>query len=636
LGTLISENKVDDEDKAEDAQMGETAKVRETIGLYSKIWRLPTYQGILLRIFLSIGVSSIILSFLKSILISSIILLDAIIYYILTLAIPSFLGLPLMYLIVKKEGSPLDARRMSGAVQFGIIFWMVLGTLGGIVDLIANSMFFEIRFWLLGMSIGYLFFAFLITGLSDHHPIQNFMAAMVIPLLWLIMITVLSILTPTLPVISYTSFNILVALIILIVNSVVVDFIFRSVSQPFERDLKINGPELLRAFSYSYLVDNPEPFENLLSTIATIQDTPVEVIVFRKEEELLTVGVIPYVHPGPFRNIGSSGLPSMIMNHIKEKYSVPAFVMHGTCTHHQNLTTKRDYGLITQEIDRLIDETEVHDTISGPHWTDNGRFKVWTLFVGNDVLAITTSAPLDTDDIALEVGRDAANMCRNRVPELDCVAIVDAHNCIDGDTASVMPGDEAAEEYVGALCSSIFTTANRDRTTVSTGIHQFTPTNILESDGLGPGGITALVLDTNQREMALISIDANNMLQGFREKIIELLVAQGFDDVEVVTTDTHIVNAISVSSRGYDPIGTNKQDEILEAIGIAATKARENMKPTKIGIGFGEVKGLKTFGEKGFDTLTHDIAEAAGIAKRIGTITAGFAFLISLLLIFLF
>ena len=65
-----------------------------------------------------------------------------------------------MYLIIKKEGSPLDARRMSGAVQFGIIFWMALGTIGGIIDILASSSFYEIRFWLLGMSIGYLFFAF--------------------------------------------------------------------------------------------------------------------------------------------------------------------------------------------------------------------------------------------------------------------------------------------------------------------------------------------------------------------------------------------------------------------------------------------------------------------------------------------
>ena len=615
--------------------MGETAKVRETIGLYSKIWRLPTYQGILLRIFLSIGLSSVILSFLKSSLISSVVLLDAIIYYILILAIPSFLGLPLMYLIIKKEGSPLDARRMSGAVQFGIIFWMALGTVGGIVDILTSSTYSEIRFWLIGMSIGYLFFAFLITGLSDHHPIQNFIAAMVIPLLWLAMITGLAILIPTLSLISHTSFNILAALLILIINSAAVNFIFRSVSLPFERDLKINGPELLRAFSYSYLTDNPDPFENLLSTIATIQDTPLEVIVFRGDDELLAVGVIPYIHPGPFRNIGSSGLPSVIMNHVIEKYGVPAFIMHGTCTHHQNLTTKQDYRIITEELDRLIDETKVYDTISGPHWTDNGRFKVWTLFAGNDVLAISTSAPLDTDDIALEVGRDAARMSRERVPELGGVAIVDAHNCIDGDTVSVMPGDKEAEEYVGALCSSIFTTVNRDFSKVSIGIHQFTPSNILEKDGLGPGGITALVLNTNQREMALIAIDANNMLQGFREKIIELLVAQGFDDIEVVTSDTHVVNAISVSSRGYDPIGSHKPNEILEAVGIATTKARENVKPARIGLGFGEARGLKTFGEKGFDTLTHDIAEASGIAKRVGSITAGLSFIISLLLIFL-
>ena len=239
--------------------MGETAKVRETIGLYSRIWRLPTYRGILLRILIAIGLPSVILSITKSTLIPSIGLLEAAFYYSLVLAIPSLIGIPLMYLIIKKEGSPLDSRRMTGAVQFGIIFWMILGTIGGLVDALTNTEFYEIRFWLLGMSIGYLFFAFLITGLSDHHPIQNFIAAMIIPLLWLSMMTVFSDLTPTLP--AFSIINFLVAIFIVIIDSVAVNYIYKSVSHPFERDLNINGPELLRAFSYSYLVDNPEPFE---------------------------------------------------------------------------------------------------------------------------------------------------------------------------------------------------------------------------------------------------------------------------------------------------------------------------------------------------------------------------------------
>ncbi|MHA2192219.1 MAG: DUF2070 family protein, partial [Candidatus Thorarchaeota archaeon] len=132
-----------------------------------------------------------------------------------------------------------------------------------------------------------------------------------------------------------------------------------------------------------------------------------------------------------------------------------------------------------------------------------------------------------------------------------------------------------------------------------------------------------------------LSLDGNNMEPGFREEAIRILKTQGFDDAEVLTTDTHVVNAISLSSRGYPPIGQNKPQEVMEAIIIAANKAREKVSPVRMGLGFGEVKELCTFGERGFDILTQDIAEAARIAKRVGIRVGAASFLIALLLTFL-
>jgi putative membrane protein len=125
------------------------------------------------------------------------------------------------------------------------------------------------------------------------------------------------------------------------------------------------------------------------------------------------------------------------------------------------------------------------------------------------------------------------------------------------------------------------------------------------------------------------------MEPGFREQALGLLKAQGFDDAEIITTDTHVVNAISLSSRGYPPIGRNKPDETLEHIVAASVKARERIQPVKVGLGFGKANGLRTFGEKGFDILTQDVAEAAGIAKKVGIRAGGGSILLYILLAFL-
>ncbi len=613
--------------------MGEKAKVKETVSLYSRVWRLPTFQGIIIRISATVVLGALFSSILKFFADPGRNFVWILSQYLVLTVVPCFAGTALLYTIVRKKRSPLDARRTAGAVQFGILFWIVTGALGGLLDYLLVLTYYEVRFWILGLGIAYTAFAFLVTGLSDHHPIRNFIAALMIPIIWYLEAFALGGIPES--VLVLPSLWLAFAVVTMLAYSFAVHFIFRSVSVPFERDLGINGPELLRAFGYDYLMNDSGPIEKTLNQIGEKQDVPIEVLVFKSDDSLVGVGVVQYVHPGPFRQIGSSSLPSAIMDHIKQNHGVPAFVMHGSCTHQQNLTTKEDFPQVMSEIDRLIRETQVHDTASGPHWSDFGKFKVWTLFAGDDVLAISTSAPEFTDDISLEVGREAANLVRERVPQVKSVAIVDAHNCIDGNAVSVMPGDLEAGEYVGAVSGAVFATFDAPRHPMSAGFHRVVAENISPEDGMGPGGVAAMVLVIGSREVVMLSVDGNNMDNGFREQTIRILKTQGFDDVEVLTTDTHVVNAVSTSSRGYPPVGQHKPQEVMEVMVLAANRAREQVSEVKIGLGFGEAKGLRTFGERGFDILTQDITEAAGIAKRVGIRAGVVAFLLAVFLAFL-
>ncbi|MHA1771634.1 MAG: DUF2070 family protein [Candidatus Thorarchaeota archaeon] len=609
--------------------MGEKAKVKETVRLYSKVWQLPSFEGIVGRLALSVLIASTAIALLRtwSDMTS---LASVLIEYIVLFGTTTFLGIGLLYLIVRQKDSPLDLRRTTGSMLFAVIFWFVLAGIGGLIDALFGIDYFEGRLTLLGMGLAYLALSFLITGLSDHHPLRNFIGSVMFPSVLMVIWT--GLLNYEATIVMLPPNGILIILIMIALNSAVVVFIFRSVSRPFERDLGISGPKLLRAFGHAYLVDNPVPFESMMTGISTVQDLPLEIIKIEDVSGLYAIGVILYIHPGPFREIGSSALPYFIMNYIREKYGVLGFVLHGTCTHHQNLTTKDDYAKVIAELDRLIEQTKTNNLISGPHWSDNGKFKVWTLFSGEDALAMTTSAPEFTDDINLEVGVRTANLARSRIPSLKSVAIVDAHNCIGDDAVSLMPDDPDAEEYAGAVASALFGTLNLVRGEVSAGVYQFRPNNISIEEGMGPGGITALVINSVEGESVLISVDGNNVEPGFREKVISLLKGQGYKHVEIATTDTHVVNAVSMSSKGYPPVGRMKAIEILESIGVAAAKARETTRQVSVGLGFGEIKGLRTFGEKGFDTLTQDIAESASIAKHTGLRAAGGTALMSLLL----
>ncbi|MHA2361913.1 MAG: DUF2070 family protein, partial [Candidatus Thorarchaeota archaeon] len=360
--------------------MGEQAKVRETVDLYQKVWQLPTYRRIVLQMIFAIVLGSLSLSVFKSLSLIVADIFEPLAFYIITYSIPTFLGTGLLYVIVRKKDSPLDARRTAGAVQFGIYFWIGFSVIGGLLDFLLSASFYEIRLGMLGLSGAYCLFSFLVTGLSDHHAIRNFMGAVSIPILWYLLVFILgpfSISLPNLPLMWPVY-----AIVTLVVFALAVNYIFRSVSMPFERDLGINGPELLRAFGYDYLTENPKPFEDLMTQIADVQDVPLEVMIFKSREKLVAVGVVLYVHPGPFRDIGSSGLTYAIMQHIEEKYGASSFIMHGACTHHQNLTNKEDYDKVFLEVNRLIEGTQTYEQMSGPHWSEIGKFKIWSIFAG--------------------------------------------------------------------------------------------------------------------------------------------------------------------------------------------------------------------------------------------------------------
>jgi predicted neutral ceramidase superfamily lipid hydrolase len=122
------------------------------------------------------------------------------------------------------------------------------------------------------------------------------------------------------------------------------------------------------------------------------------------------------------------------------------------------------------------------------------------------------------------------------------------------------------------------------------------------------------------------------MEPGFREDIIMALRKQGYDQAEVMTTDTHAVNAVALSNKGYPPVGRQRRQEILQHILIASEKAKASLQPVTVGLGFGKLTGITVYGEKGFDVLTEDVTEAAHAAKRVGPSSAGVALLLSLLM----
>jgi putative membrane protein len=154
-------------------------------------------------------------------------------------------------------------------------------------------------------------------------------------------------------------------------------------------------------------------------------------------------------------------------------------------------------------------------------------------------------------------------------------------------------------------------------------------------DGMGPGGITAIVVEVGDQKAAYVVIDGNNMLSGLREKILSALNSLGIAEGEVFTTDTHSVNALTLNERGYHPIGeVIDHEKLIGYIKDAVNAALACLEPAKFGCRSLTIPKVRVIGQKPLEKLCILPDKAVQKAKKIiiPLFAATFLFLMSFLL----
>jgi putative membrane protein len=150
------------------------------------------------------------------------------------------------------------------------------------------------------------------------------------------------------------------------------------------------------------------------------------------------------------------------------------------------------------------------------------------------------------------------------------------------------------------------------------GIKTIFPEEFTLRDGLGPGGITSLVVNVAEQKTAYVVIDGNNMLSGLREELISLLKSKGFHEAEIFTTDTHAVNAVVLGSRGYHPVGEVMNREILFNRILSVTEDTAlTLEPCSSGCVQILVPEVRVIGEERLHSLSTLVDSALQRAKKL-------------------
>jgi len=390
---------------------------------------------------------------------------------------------------------------------------------------------------------------------------------------------------------------------------------------------------LFRAFILSWAEGMSRPLEEEISTLGQERDLLVESLIFSGAGgEPIGAFIVPYIHPGPFGNVGSSALPEVLARSTGNHLGCVAMVAHGVSTHRMDLTRSDDNALIAEQVLEGIPRSPVVKQSSPIVWVKRGGVGATCQVIGDVALITITLAPISYDDLPeriLDEIQEAASRMDLRTIVVDCHNSIDLMKGLDDyDETRIIDAAREALERAGSSPQWRFEAAVARRVPGEWGL----------DEGMGPMGFSVLAMRVEGGGVyARVVLDGNNMVIGLRERLIGALEDLGFEGAEVMTSDIHTVNGIGTTRAGYSPVGERMEwDRIGEYISQAAEEAASNLQSAGVLAYRTVVPGLTVLGEGGLDTLRRTLESGFRLFKRAGLLIGVACFLVSMAIAYLF
>jgi len=525
---------------------------------------------------------------------------------------------------VLKRDPIFDLRRTVGLSLFSWVFWFFFIFVG-----VAVAKSFGLSWWvrlcLLGFSAVLILRLLVLKTTSSVNYKKFLLASLLQPFLCVI---------PFLVIWARVNYRLTLFLPVFLVFSLTVGFLSSFLfifllNRIGKQMLQLSSLSIFRAFLINWIADLDAPFEEFLERLSETQNVDVSLIKFDSQKSKAVMAV-PSVHPGPFKNIGSSLLPAMLKSALEKELNCIACVPHGLFGHEFDLASQIQNQKVIKHVAELAN-FETSDAKATPFFkVSNGLATACCQIFGNFAFLAFTLAPKTTEDFPQELGLFARQEAEKN--ELACCITVNTHNSIDGTTN--MQESLDALKTVAAMC--LKRAASLKRLQFEIGAVTIVPKEFSVKDGMGSGGITVLVVKVGGQKTAYVVIDGNNMVAGLREKILSALDSIGISEGEVFTTDTHSVNAVVLNERGYHPIGeVIDHEKLITYIKEATLAAISDLEHVKVACRHVTVPDVKVIGEKLLETLCLLIDRSVRKAKKIVVPIFGTSGLLSMLILML-
>lgn len=508
---------------------------------------------------------------------------------------------------VLKHDPIYDLRRVSALSLVSWVLWFAFVFVGVALAVLLNDSSLWVKLSLLGFSAVLILRLIVFSATSSLDFKRTLTASFTQPFLCAV---------PFLLVSVKIGYNITHNVLLFLVYSPVICFLSSCLftfllNRVGEKTIGISSLSLFKAFLLNWIEDLSAPFEEFLEKLGKEQNIDISITRFDASKSK-AVMVVPSVHPGPFKNVGSSFLPSMLKTALEEELGCVACVPHGLFGHELDLTSQIQNQKIVNHVTAAAN-FEASEVKASPFVKiDNGSATASCQVFGESAFVSFTLAPRTTEDLPQELGLFVREEAEKR--GLKCGAIVNSHNSIDG---AVNP-QEALDALKNVAVVCLERAAASKRVPFEVGAANVTPKAFSLEDGMGPGGISVVAVKVGEQKTAYVVIDGNNMVSGLREKVLSALQSVGVDEGEVFTTDTHAVNAVVLNKQGYHPVGDAiDHGKLVGYVKKAAVEALSSLEHVKVACRVVTVQNVKVIGEERLKTLCLLVEKTLQRAKRV-------------------
>jgi putative membrane protein len=612
---------------------GKVPLEEETVSsLYSRLFNLPgTFRAVVLGFVLSLFSSALLVSLFFPLHAS--LLYRMTMFEVILSGIAIFFGAfvvssGLSYIVFRRRKSKImSLRRTLGVSLFSLVFTDAVLLIGWIVGYVL-SLSLLLSFWVLGLAVGFTIRLLVNLVIVDGHAMTSFLDSLGQPLLESVPFLVLY------PGALSLDFLFLVLLTVIVFAASATAYV-RVVGRQLKRSTGIDGRVFLRSFLTEWSAGVAEELEKAIDKNSVTRDLGVATLSFKnKKGKTKCILLIPSIHPGPFKGVGSSSLPSFLMQRLEKDFGCPVLCAHGPSTHGENLVwSSQCQGIYERTLDILKRCRSFTSASPIVRLSEDGMSVTCQTF-GDYALLVSASSPsLPTDDISLEVGENVVAAAQKSIKK---AFFIDSHSCIDPESDYVLPGSAISKLLVKLSERAAINASKLDQRPFMVGASKLRTTGISRVEGMGEEGLSSLVIQVADSRYVYVLFDSNNLVVNLRELIVKGLRDAGFDDVEILTSDTHTTSALRPGKMGYNPLGfLTPHDKIVKTAIQATNSAVENLEDASVCIGSQLIEDVKVAGEENMKNILSGVRNSLKAAKRLAPVCFGLATLVSAILVLL-